>query len=203
MTPNDSYRTIANEGTGTYREKASKFIGIAFPMANEEAFKERVAHIAREHPGARHVCFAWVLGDLGERHRANDDGEPSGTAGRPILRRIQAAGLTYCGIAVVRYFGGTLLGKAGLVHAYGEAARLAIDDTTGIERVVSVQLRATCDHAVFGALRNDIEASGGTLLDALFHERCDLLLSMPRGQVAPFSERWSARQVELRPDQPK
>jgi len=103
----DRYRTLASAGTGQLREKASRFIGIAFSMADEEAFKQRMQEFMKEHHNARHFCYAWVLGDAGERHRANDAGEPAGTAGKPILNRIQARDLTYCGVIVVRYFGRT------------------------------------------------------------------------------------------------
>jgi putative IMPACT (imprinted ancient) family translation regulator len=119
---NDRYRTLVHEGQAVLREKASRFIGIAFPMQDEVAFKLRLLGLEKEHHGARHFCFGWVLGDGAERQRANDAGEPNATAGKPILNRIRSMDLTYCGVVVVRYFGGTLLGTAGLIKAYGSAA---------------------------------------------------------------------------------
>lgn len=199
----DRYRTLAGEQEGIYREKASKFIAFAFPIADEASFKERAARIVKEHPTSRHLCYAWVVGDAGERHRANDDGEPSGTAGRPILRRIEALGLTYCGVAVVRYFGGTLLGKAGLVHAYGEAARLALAEAVIVERVVRERLTLTCDYAVFDALKADVLALEGEVTDSAFGERCALTLALPKSLVEAFIAKWALRGIDVRRDQPK
>jgi uncharacterized YigZ family protein len=203
MSTSDRYRTLAGESEGVYREKASKFIAHAFPIADEEAFKERAARIAKEHPSSRHVCYAWILGDDGSRYRANDDGEPAGTAGKPILRRLQALDLSYCGIAVVRYFGGTLLGKAGLVHAYGEAAGAALAVASVIERVVRDELLLTCDYPAFDAIKNDVLLLQGEVIEAVFAVQCELRLALPKSRTAPFAEKWRARGATVQADQPK
>ncbi|MBK8338612.1 MAG: YigZ family protein [Flavobacteriales bacterium] len=132
----DRYITLALRSEGIFRDKASKFIGIAFPIAHEEEFKEVLGTIAREHHSARHHCYAWVLGADGERYRGTDAGEPSGTAGKPILGQLRKRSITHAAVVVVRYFGGTLLGRSGLMHAYGEAAHLALEDNRTIEHVL-------------------------------------------------------------------
>ncbi len=194
MSP-DRHRTLASVGHGKLREKASRFIVIAFPLPDEDAFKERMRIFKNEHHGARHFCYAWVLGDDGERHRANDAGEPSGTAGKPILNRIQQAGLTWCGVIVVRYFGGTLLGKAGLVKAYGEAAQMALDDAAQVEHVACEAVRLVCDHAQLEAVRNVVTGCGGEIVESAFGARCELLLSLPRGSVEQLLDEWRAQGI--------
>ncbi len=199
----DRYLTFATESEGTYREKASKFIAFAFPMNDEAVFAERCALIAKEHHTCRHVCYAWVLGEAGDRHRANDAGEPAGTAGKPILRQLQAAKLTYAAIVVVRYFGGTLLGKGGLVHAYAEAAREAIARNTIIERVVLTTLRIGCSYALVEGIKNDVAKCEGSIIAADYAERCDLTLAIARGHVPAFTARWAFAGATVAPDQPK
>lgn len=199
----DRYLTLESEAHGLYREKASRFIAFAFPIADEDAFTTRCAAIAREHHASRHVCYAWVLGDTGDRARANDAGEPAGTAGKPILRQLQAAGLTYAAIVVVRYFGGTLLGKAGLVHAYAEAARDALAKARTIVHVVRVPLRMRCTYAQVEPIKNDIARSEGILLSAEYAEQCMLIAALPRDAAASFIARWHIAGVQVEADQGK
>lgn len=199
----DRYRTLAIESEGLYREKASKFIAYAFPIASEEAFALRCAAIAKEHHTCRHVCYAWVLGHAGERYRANDAGEPNGTAGKPILRRLQGAGLTEAAIVVVRYFGGTLLGKGGLVHAYGEAASLAIASNTVIERVLHTPVRILCTHAQAGSVKNDVLRASGSVSTANYADPCELVVNIPRSALERFVDRWRPLVLSLTVDQPK
>ena len=113
----DTYLSIDRPSEGLYKEKGSKFISFAFPVQNEETIKEILIGIKKEHFSARHCCYAWSLGIGQERYRVNDDGEPSGTAGRPIFGQIQSHQLTNILLVVVRYFGGTLLGVSGLIQA--------------------------------------------------------------------------------------
>jgi uncharacterized YigZ family protein len=122
----DSYQTIERAATGLYRDKGSKFIGCIFPADSEETCREIIARLRKEHHSARHWCYAYRLGPEKKLFRANDDGEPSGTAGRPILNQLIAADLTNVLLVVVRYFGGTLLGTSGLITAYKQAAVDAI-----------------------------------------------------------------------------
>ncbi|MCB0763840.1 MAG: YigZ family protein [Flavobacteriales bacterium] len=191
MSSLDLYRTLAGEGEGTLREKGSRFIAIAFPMEDEAGFAERLSLVRKQHATARHACFAWVLGT--DRSRANDDGEPSGTAGRPILQQIHAAGLITCGIIVVRYFGGTLLGKGGLVRAYGGAARIALQDAGAVERMMRTTVEVSCGYAVFDAMRIEVEQQQGAVIDATYAADCSARLALPRSLAQRFAERWRSR----------
>jgi uncharacterized YigZ family protein len=121
------YRSISHSGTSLYEEKKSEFLGYAFPVETEEAAVEFVQSIKKKHPDARHHVYAYVLRDQ-YKSRYTDDGEPSGTAGMPVLDCIKKSNLTDCVVIVVRYFGGTLLGTGGLVRAYTSAASSAISD---------------------------------------------------------------------------
>ncbi len=193
----DRYRTLAGESEGMYREKASRFLGRAFPIADELTFKARVEAIAKEHHASRHVCYAWVMGPGGQHYRANDAGEPSGTAGRPILRQLQALDLSYAAVVVVRYFGGTLLGKAGLVHAYGEAAREALSQAIVVERVITTDLVVRCTYAQAEELRNETMKLGGHVRAAHYGEPCVLTLAVPAGNVAGCVEQWRLRGIAV------
>lgn len=186
----DRYRTLETTSEGIYRELASKFIARAFPIADEAEFKSLVEAFGNEHPASRHVCFAWVLGEAGDRYRANDDGEPTATAGLPILRRIRSLDLTYCGVAVVRYFGGTLLGKPGLIHAYGESARLALEAGRIIERVVMERASITCGYERFDALKVDVIARGGRIVESSFTAQCAATIEVPKGSLVQLLPKW-------------
>jgi uncharacterized YigZ family protein len=139
----DQYDSITNPATALFIDRASKFYAFAYPVKDVDAIKTIQEALRKEHFKARHHCFAWRLGVDQQRFRANDDGEPSGTAGRPILGQIDAHSYTDILVIVVRYFGGTLLGASGLINAYREAAHAAlcaaersthlIEDTTVVE----------------------------------------------------------------------
>jgi uncharacterized YigZ family protein len=144
----DSYHTLAAPSTGEFKDRGSKFVAYAWPVRSEEEALAHLEGVRKEHFKARHHCFAWRLGLEGSRFRANDDGEPSGTAGRPILGQIDAAGLTDVAIVVVRYFGGTLLGTSGLIHAYREAAAEAIRQAEIVEKIVKDHFQFDFDYAL-------------------------------------------------------
>lgn len=199
----DRYLALASDSEGLYREKASKFLAFAFPIRDEVDFTQRSALIAKEHHTCRHVCYAWILGEAGDRYRANDAGEPAGTAGKPILRQLLGAKLTFSAIVVVRYFGGTLLGKGGLVHAYAEAAREAIAKNTIIERVVRVPLRIRCTYELVEGIKNDVAKCEGEMIAADYAERCDLRVAIAKSHVAGFIGRWEFVGAMIAPDQPK
>lgn len=186
-----SYRTLVSEGCSQLREKASRFLAIAFPIKDEVSFRERLNAYMKEHHGAKHFCSAWVQGDAGERHRANDAGEPSGTAGKPILNRIQVLDLTYCGVIVVRYFGGTLLGRAGLVQAYGEAAQLALDDAAVEERMVCDPVHVVCSYAQETLIRNAVLEHRGEVISGEYGGHVSLLITLPKNTVESMLEQWS------------
>ena len=132
----DTFHSIAEPTIGEFKDRGSKFIAYATPLSTEADFAIFLEKIKKEHPKGRHHCFAWRLGLDGNRYRANDDGEPSGTAGRPILGQIDSFGLTNVGVVVVRYFGGTLLGTSGLIGAYRESTAEAFRQATIEERII-------------------------------------------------------------------
>ncbi|MBQ9338982.1 MAG: YigZ family protein [Paludibacteraceae bacterium] len=133
------YLTISHSSTGLYKDKGSRFLSFAECVTSEEEAKSRLEYYRKRYHDARHVCYAWVCGAEGEQSRSSDDGEPSGTAGRPILTQIQSRQLTYTLVVVVRYFGGVLLGTGGLVVAYRTAAAEALNEAGTEEKAVTVR----------------------------------------------------------------
>ncbi len=133
---NDTYKTIKNISEGIYREKGSKFIAIAFPIETEEEIKEKLQELRKSYHDARHHCYAYILGFDKSIYRINDDGEPSGTAGRPIYRQLLSHDVTNILVVVVRYFGGTKLGVSGLINAYKMATKEALAANEIIEKQV-------------------------------------------------------------------
>lgn len=132
----DTYLTIEKKAEALYKDKGSKFLTFAFPVENDQQIKDVLTHLKKEHPSANHHCYAYRLGADKLNFRANDDGEPSNTAGKPILGQIQSNDLTNILIVVVRYFGGTLLGVGGLIHAYKNSAADVIKQTVIIEKFI-------------------------------------------------------------------
>lgn len=126
MNHEEFYYTVEQTGAAEYKDRGSKFIGIAYPVNDLADIKKYLQEIKKEHPKATHHCFAWRLGTDKNQFRVSDDGEPSGTAGRPILGQIDSKGVTNVLVVVVRYFGGTLLGAPGLINAYKSAASLCL-----------------------------------------------------------------------------
>ena len=148
----DTYRTLAKPSEGLYKDKGSKFLAFAYPVGSEAEAKQHVDRIRKEYFDARHHCYAYVLGPEGETFRANDDGEPSGTAGRPIHGQILSAGLTNVLVVVVRYFGGILLGTSGLIAAYKEATRDALANAETKECTVDQRYRIEFDYLSMNAV---------------------------------------------------
>ena len=137
----DTYKTIASPSEGLYREKGSKFLAFAYPVRTIDEVKAHLEQLRKDYFDARHHCYAYILGPRKDAFRANDDGEPSGTGGRPIHGQLLSADLTDTLIVVVRYFGGILLGASGLANAYKTAARDAIDRATIIEKTIDCRYR--------------------------------------------------------------
>lgn len=137
----DTYRTLAGPSEGIYKEKGSKFLAFAYPVSTLDQVKAHLDQLRKDYFDARHHCYAYILGPRKDAFRANDDGEPSGTGGRPIHGQLLSADLTDTLIVVVRYFGGVLLGASGLANAYKTAARDAIDHATIIEKTIDARYR--------------------------------------------------------------
>ncbi len=132
----DTFKTIKCVSTGSYKEKGSRFLALASPISGEDEIKSILESVRKEHHSARHNCYAYVLGKDGSIWRANDDSEPSGSAGKPILGQIRSYGLTNVLITVSRYFGGTLLGVSGLINAYKTAAGSALENAEIIDHIL-------------------------------------------------------------------
>lgn len=148
----DTYQTLKASSEGIFRDRGSKFIAYASRVFSEEDVKEELEIVKKEHPKARHHCYSYRLGMDKNRYRANDDGEPSGTAGRPILGQIDSFGLTNVLVVVVRYFGGTKLGVPGLINAYKTATIDALEAGEIEERTVDVLLEVQFDYSVMNAV---------------------------------------------------
>lgn len=137
----DTYKTIAAPAEGLYKEKGSKFLAFAYPVRTIDEVKAHLEQLRKDYFDARHHCYAYILGPRKDAFRANDDGEPSGTGGRPIHGQLLSADLTDTLVVVVRYFGGILLGASGLANAYKTAARDAIEHATIIEKTIDCRYR--------------------------------------------------------------
>ena len=133
-----TFKTISNESEAEYKDRGSRFIAYAFPVRNVEEVKVKIKGVKEQHPKAVHHCFAWRLGVDHNLYRSSDDGEPSGSAGKPILGQLDSLGLTQVLVVVVRYFGGVLLGVPGLIHAYKTATFLAMEKNSIIEKNIEL-----------------------------------------------------------------
>jgi len=142
----DTFLTIASESEGLYKDKGSKFLSFAYPVSSEDEVKEKIDFLRKKYFDARHHCYAYRLGANGERYRANDDGEPANSAGKPILGQLTAHGVTNVLVVVVRYFGGILLGVGGLVQAYKQAAADALSNAKIVTEMVTEKYRLTFDY---------------------------------------------------------
>ena len=167
----DFYRTLAGPSTGEFKDRGSKFIAWAWPVRNEAEALVHLDALRKEHFKARHHCFAWRLGVEGTRFRANDDGEPSGTAGRPILGQIDAFQLTDVVVVVVRYFGGTLLGASGLIHAYSESAAEALRQAVVVEKIIQDHLLLDFDYALMPDIMHALKKLDIEIVRQEFGER--------------------------------
>lgn len=188
----DSYLTIAAPAEAQYTEKRSRFLAFAFPVTSEEEALSHVAELRRKYFDARHVCWAYKLGSKGERTRSNDDGEPSGTAGKPILGQITSLGLTQVFVAVVRYFGGVKLGTSGLIVAYREAAREALEAAEQKEKILYEELTITFGYPLLGDVMRMVKEAGAAIRMQDFVESCRLTVSLRGTDAAILRQRLSA-----------
>ena len=172
------YKTILNPSEGSYKEKGSKFLAFAYPVMDEEVIKQHIQELRQKYYDARHHCYAWQLG-LDENHfRANDDGEPSGTAGKPIYRQIRSNGVTNIVVVVVRYFGGIKLGASGLLTAYKSAAADALANAILVERTVNDHINLTFSYAVMNDIMKIIKEEEPTIISQNFDTSCAMQLSV-------------------------
>ena len=168
----DSYKSIAAPSRGLYKDKGSKFLSFAYPVSTEAQVKDIVASLKKEYFDARHHCYAYRLGLSGDKWRANDDGEPSSTAGRPILGQILSAELSDILIVVVRYFGGILLGTSGLTVAYKTASADAIANASIVEKIATETFEIRFDYLQMNDVMKVLKDLQITPLEQSFDERC-------------------------------
>lgn len=179
----DTYKTIVAHAEGIFRDKGSKFIAYAYPLRDELSVKELVATLKAQHPKARHHCWAYRLTPNRSVFRVNDDGEPSGTAGRPILNILLSADVTNILVVVVRYFGGTLLGVPGLIHAYKTATQAALSAADVVELTVNDRYEIAFDYPLMNDVMRLVKEEGLTVLGQDFNNRCSLVLDIRQQQV--------------------
>ncbi|QGP92789.1 IMPACT family member YigZ [Neomoorella glycerini] len=175
-----SYLTVAREATAEIKIERSRFIGHAREVDNEVAAREFIASIQAEHRQATHNCFAYRLG-TGKQEITyySDAGEPGGTAGRPILGAITSLGLTNVAVVVTRYFGGKKLGVRGLIEAYGQAARRVLEEAGSIRRVVTRELKLTCNYAELDRLLYQVHSHGGKVIETDYGSEVRLKVAVP------------------------
>ena len=177
-----TYRTIDTPAEGIFRDKGSKFIAYAYPVRHEDEVKEKLAAIKSAHPKARHYCWAYRFTPDRTIYRINDDGEPSGTAGRPILNTLLSFDVTDIVIIVVRYFGGTLLGVPGLINAYKTAAQEALHAATISERDVTDRYRISFDYLQMNDVMRIVKEGRLDIIQQDFDNRCTMILEVPLSQ---------------------
>lgn len=179
----DTFKTITSIREGIYKEKGSKFLSFAIPVSNTEEVKEILKDYRKRFFDARHVCYAYMLGAERTEFRTNDDGEPSGTAGRPILGQINSHDLTNVLIIVVRYFGGVLLGTGGLVVAYKEAAADALNQAEIIKKVIEENIQIRFDYLQMNVVMKIIKDSDVQITNQTFDNECLISFSISKSHA--------------------
>ena len=178
-----SYLTIARTVSAEIEVKRSRFIGHVERVATEDEARAVIERIRKQHWDARHNCSAFVLGPIGDVQRSNDDGEPSGTAGAPMLEVLRGREVSDVVAVVTRYFGGVLLGAGGLVHAYSDSVRAALDEATVMERRLLQLADVVVDHANAGKLENDLRARNVSMLGVDYAEAVTLHVAVSAGEL--------------------
>ncbi len=175
----DGYKTIYRGGEGEITEKKSRFIADVVPVSSEEEALRFIEETRKKYWDARHHCFAYVVGERGEIQRFSDDGEPGGTAGKPILEVLSGEGISDAAIVVTRYFGGTLLGTGGLVRAYGAAAKAGILASVVIDKIPGIRLFISTDYTGLGKIQYLLGQRGITVLDTVYTDKVEMEILVP------------------------
>src|SRR5260221_6593049 len=197
MSP-DSYYTIEKPSIAEFKDRGSKFIAYAFPIADVTEFKEKLLAIKKEHPKATHHCFAYRLGLDGNNFRVSDDGEPSGSAGRPILGQINSRQVTNVLIIVVRYFGGTLLGVPGLINAYKTAASFALQVTPIVQKPVLINYRLQFDYTKMNEVMKIVKQFDCLVMKQEMQLFCFLQIGIPKKRLEDvLSKLKELREMEI------
>lgn len=185
----DTYMTIEGKAQGLFKEKGSRFIALAYPVYSEEEVKDILANLKKEYYDARHHCYAYVLGFKGEIWRANDDGEPSSTAGKPIHGQIVSRSLTNTLVVVIRYFGGTKLGVSGLINAYKTSASDALDNAVVITKKVKDLFLVKFPYLVMNDIMKLVKDEELDILNQQFDMNCEMLLGVRQAKSSHFLEK--------------
>ena len=187
----DSYKSVAGPSEGLFKDNGSRFIALAYPVETEEQVKEIVSSLRKEYHDARHHCYAYRIGLKGDVWRASDDGEPSGSAGRPILGQIDSLGLSDVLVVVVRYFGGIKLGIPGLIRAYKTSTADALANATVIPKIASRNYRIGFDYLNMNAVMKVLKDLDLPVKEQNFGESCTLVTRVRLSQVESFLDRLS------------
>ena len=186
----DTYKTIKAPSDGIYKEKGSKFLACAYPVFTEDEIKGHIAELKKKYHDARHHCYAWKLGMDENRYRMNDDGEPSGTAGKPIYGQILSYELTNVLVVVVRYFGGTKLGTSGLIHAYKTATKDAFDNAVIVEKTVNDIITISFDYAAMNDVMRIVKEEAPEIISQDFNLTCKMILSIRQSQAPALIDKF-------------
>ncbi len=184
----DRYDTVYRGGTGEYTEKKSRFIAEVYSAASEKEAFYHLESVKKRYWDARHHCWAYVIGHSPVSERMSDDGEPAGTAGKPILEVIRGRGITDIFVVVTRYFGGTLLGTGGLVRAYTSASAAALSDTVIITRISGLKLDIHTDYAGLGRIQYLIGRRGMDILDTVYTDKAVISVVIPEEEEGAFTK---------------
>ncbi|WP_346353174.1 YigZ family protein [Azotosporobacter soli] len=196
----DCYRTVAGYGCREIEIQRSRFIAYVTRAEREEEALAFIAKLRKEHWDATHNCVAYIIGERDELQKADDDGEPSGTAGRPMLEVLKKQALKDTLVVVTRYFGGIKLGAGGLVRAYGQAVVEGIKESGLIERRLHTQLAVRCDYSLLGTLENQLGLHGYSISQREFDDAVNLIVLAPSGEEEKVESKlldWTAARVEL------
>jgi uncharacterized YigZ family protein len=174
------YNTIEKPSTAEYKDRGSRFIAYAYPVVSAEDFKKYLKGLKEEHPKAAHHCFAYRIGTDGNNFRSGDDGEPSGSAGKPILGQIDSKGVTNVAVIVVRYFGGTLLGVPGLINAYKMVTSLALQLTPIIQKPILETYDLQFDYTLMNEIMMVVKRFGCVVLQNEAQLFCRMILGIPK-----------------------
>ena len=191
MTDINKYITIASAGTGDFRDRGSKFLAYSYPVLSAADVKEKLQALKKEHPKAVHHCYAYRLGTDGIQFRAVDDGEPSGSAGKPILGQIDSLGLINVLVIVVRYFGGTLLGVPGLIYAYKTATALSLENVPKTEKWIESLFEINFDYPAMGEVLYLLKQAEATIYKQDLQLFCVIITGIPRHQSDTYVQRLS------------
>lgn len=183
MTVPDFYNTIIQASTAEFKDRGSKFIAFAFAIETTDDFKQRLQELKKEHPKAVHHCFAYRIGTDGNNFRSSDDGEPSGTAGKPILGQIDSKQLTNVAVIVVRYFGGTLLGVPGLINAYKSSAALALQVTPVVQKQVEIKYSIEFDYTRMNDVMVVLKQCSCKIISQEIQLFCTITAGIPRNRL--------------------